>query len=158
MHFEIQTACGQKHEIFDEDLQALITEVGLEAEDEHVKLVAVKVCSETGETPRAVVTLKVDDKELTGTSEGSGGVDASYKAIESIVHTESNLLLYSVNNITCGTDSQGEVTVRLENAGRIVNGQGADTDIVIASVKAYINAVNRLGARERRKHPQVIDV
>ena len=148
----------KKHEIFDEDLQALMTEVGLEAEDEHVKLVAVKVCSETGETPRAVVTLKIDDKELTGTAEGSGGVDASYKAIESVVHTESKLLLYSVNNITSGTDSQGEVTVRLENAGRIVNGQGADTDIVIASVKAYVNAVNRLVIPEHRKHPQIVDL
>jgi len=148
----------KKHEIFDEDLQALITEVGLEAEDEQVKLVAVKVCSETGETPRAVVTLKIDDKELTGTAEGSGGVDASYKAIESVVHSKSNLLLYSVNNITSGTDSQGEVTVRLENAGRIVNGLGADTDIVIASVKAYIHAVNRLVIPERRKHPQIVDV
>lgn len=63
--------------------------------------------------------------------------------------TQSQLLLYSVNNITTGTDAQGEVTVRLEKGGRIVNGQGADTDIVIASAKAYINAVNKLLAPQR---------
>lgn len=148
----------KKHEIFDEDLQALITEAGIESEDERVKLIALKVCSETGEKPRATVTLRVNDTELTGAAGGSGAVDASYKAIESVVGTGSQLLLYSVNNITTGTDSQGEVTVRLEKAGRIVNGQGADTDIVIASAKAYINAVNRLSIPEQRTHPQIADV
>jgi len=65
------------------------------------------------------------------------------------------LLLYSVSNITTGTDAQGEVTVRLEKGGRIVNGQGADTDIVIASAKAYLNAVNKLLLPTTRMHPQV---
>ncbi|MDF9393395.1 MULTISPECIES: 2-isopropylmalate synthase [Methylococcus] len=148
----------KKHEIFDEDLQALITEAGTEAEDERVKLVALKVCSETGETPHAQVTLKVDNEERTGASSGGGAVDASLKAIESLLHTGTALTLYSVNNITSGTDAQGEVTVRLEKGGRIVNGQGADTDIVIASAKAYVNAVNKLLAPIQRTHPQVGDV
>jgi len=73
-------------------------------------------------------------------------VDASLKAIEKLVNSQATLELYSVNNITNGTDAQGEVTVRLEKAGRIVNGLGADTDIVIASAKAYINAVNKLNS------------
>ena len=90
--------------------------------------------------------------------EGGGVVDASLKASESLMNTEAKLTLYSVNNITSGTDAQGEVTVRLEKGGRIVNGQGADTDIVIASAKAYINAVNKLRASNRRKHPQVEEV
>jgi 2-isopropylmalate synthase len=145
----------KKHDIFDEDLQALITEAGVEAEDERVKLVALRVCSETGEVPCARVTLKLENQEVSGTAQGSGAVDASFKAIESLVHTDSTLLLYSVNNITTGTDAQGEVTVRLEKGGRIVNGQGADTDIVIASAKAYINAVNKLLAPRQRMHPQV---
>ena len=68
------------------------------------------------------------------------------------------MLLYSVNNITSGTDSQGEVTVRLEKGGRIVNGQGSDTDIVIASAKAYINAINRMASADQRAHPQNADV
>lgn len=148
----------KKHEIFDEDLQALITEADSEAEDERVRLVFLHVCSETGEIPEARVTLKVEHEELTGTAQGGGAVDASLKAIESLVRTEANLTLYSVNSITSGTDSQGEVTVRLEKGGRIVNGQGADTDIVIASAKAYINAVNKLLAGKRRTHPQVGDV
>ncbi|SMF95377.1 2-isopropylmalate synthase [Methylomagnum ishizawai] len=145
----------KKHEIFDEDLQALITEAATEAEDERVRLVSLKVCSETGEVPCARVTLRFDHQEVTGTGTGGGAVDASLKAIESLVDTRSHLVLYSVNSITTGTDAQGEVTVRLEKAGRIVNGQGADTDIVIASAKAYINAVNKLLLPRERMHPQV---
>ena len=89
---------------------------------------------------------------------GSGPVDASFKAIEALVNSGTELELYSVNNITRGTDSQGEVTVRLNLDGRIVNGQGADTDIVIASAKAYINAVNKIIQPESRAHPQLGDV
>ncbi|MBM4206979.1 MAG: 2-isopropylmalate synthase [Gammaproteobacteria bacterium] len=148
----------KKHDIFDEDLQALISEVGFEAEDEHIKLIALKVCSETGEVPDASVTLRIDNKEVTGNAQGGGAVDASLKAIEKLVQSDSVLALYSVNNITNGTDSQGEVTVRLEKTGRIVNGLGADTDIVIASAKAYINAVNKLLSPDQRRHPQKGDV
>ncbi len=148
----------KKHEIFDEDLQALITEASSAAGDESVKLVSMSVCSETGETPCATVTLWVEGSEQTGRAYGGGAVDASLKAIESIVHTDSSLQLYSVNNITSGTDAQGEVTVRLEKGGRIVNGQGADTDIVIASAKAYINAVNKLMSPAQRQHPQAVEV
>jgi len=81
-------------------------------------------------------------------------VDATYKAIEALVNSGADLKLYSVNNITSGTDSQGEVTVRLQLGGRLVNGQGADTDIVIASAKAYINGCNKLMAVGERAHPQ----
>jgi len=71
------------------------------------------------------------------------------------VNSGAELLLYSVNNITSGTDAQGEVTVRLSRGGRIVNGQGADTDIVVASAKAYLNGLNKLHSRHERAHPQV---
>ena len=145
----------KKHEIYDDDLQALVTTAGLEAENERVKLVALKVCSETGETPVANITLKYDGEEIKGEAAGGGPVDASFQAIESIIHSNTVLQLYSVNNITSGTDAQGEVTVRLEKGGRIVNGQGADTDIVIASAMAYINALNKVLANEERQHPQV---
>ncbi len=148
----------KKHEIFDEDLQALVTESNLEAENEHIKLVSMKVCSETGETPSSAITLSVDGKEFNATSTGGGPVDASYKAIEEIAHSETELQLYSVNNITSGTDSQGEVTVRLGKEGRIVNGQGSDTDIVVASVRAYINALNKIGQFQEKEHPQSGDV
>ncbi len=145
----------KKHEIYDEDLQALVTDANLVAENEHVKLVALKVCSETGETPNASITLWVDGAERVAAAAGGGPVDASFRAIDSIVQSGAELLLYSVSNITTGTDAQGEVTVRLEKGGRIVNGQGSDTDIVIASAKAYINGLNKLIQPEQRAHPQV---
>ena len=149
----------KKHEIYDEDLQALVTESNLEsAVNESIKLVALKVCSETGETPSAQLTLSVNGKEKRGASEGGGPVDAALKAIDSIIQSGTELQLYSVNNITSGTDSQGEVTVRLEKGGHIVNGQGADTDIVVASAKAYINALNKIITPVERAHPQSGDV
>ncbi len=145
----------KKHEIYDEDLQALVTETNLAAENETVKLVALKVCSETGETPVAHVTVSINGEEQQAEAEGGGPVDAAFKAIESLVQSGSDLQLYSVNNITSGTDSQGEVTVRLEKGGRIVNGQGADTDIVIASAKAYVNALNKILFPPEKAHPQL---
>ena len=145
----------KKHEIFDEDIQALVSETITGADNEHIKLVALKVCSETGETPVAKITLKVDGEERQASAEGSGPVDACYMAMEAIVNSGTTLQLYSVNNITSGTDAQGEVTVRLEKGGRIVNGQGADTDIVIASAKAYINALNKVFSPAERAHPQL---
>jgi len=145
----------KKHEIYDEDLQALVTDASLSA-NERIKLRYLRVCSETGETPNAQVTLAVDGEERRATAEGGGPVDAAFKAIESILQTGTDLLLYSVNNITSGTDSQGEVTVRVAKGGRIVNGQGADTDIVIASAKAYVNALNKVLQPSERAHPQLL--
>ena len=144
----------KKHDIFDEDLQALVSEASTAVEDECYKLLALRVCSETGETPVAGITLSVDGEEKAGECAGSGPVDAAFRAIEEIVSSGTQLQLYSVNNITSGTDAQGEVTVRLEKAGRIVNGLGADTDIVIASAKAYLNALNKLVDQTQRAHPQ----
>ena len=145
----------KKHEIYDEDLQALVTDAYLAA-NERVKLRYLRICSETGETPRAQVTLAVDGMEHGATADGGGPVDASFKAIESILQTGTDLLLYSVNNITSGTDAQGEVTVRVAKGGRIFNGQGADTDIVIASAKAYVNALNKVLQPVERAHPQLL--
>ena len=145
----------KKHEIFDEDLQALVTEENLEQATEKLKLVTLKVCSETGETPNADVTINVDGTDMSASMTGGGPVDAAFRAIDAIVDSGCSLQLYSVNNITTGTDSQGEVTVRLEKDGRIVNGSGADTDIVIASAKAYLNALDKMAVDLGRAHPQV---
>ncbi|MGD8925269.1 MAG: 2-isopropylmalate synthase [Thioalkalispiraceae bacterium] len=147
----------KKHEIYDDDLQALVTET-MEAENENIRLVSLKVCSETGETPHAEVTVDVSGKEHSASADGGGPVDAAFRALEAVFNSGSELLLYSVNNITSGTDAQGEVTARLKNNGRIVNGQGSDTDIVIASAKAYINALNKIQADVERAHPQKGDV
>lgn len=148
----------KKQEIFDEDLQALVTDASLSLANERLKLVSLKVISETGEVPHAEVTLSLDAEEHSNQAAGSGPVDAIFKAIEATVSSQSLLKLYSVNAITSGSDAQGEVTVRLEKGGRIVNGQGADTDILVASAKAYINACNHLLEPSGRQHPQIGDV
>ncbi len=144
----------KKHEIFDEDLQALVSDTLAEEAPEHYKLVTLEVASKTGEVPQAQLVVSVEGHEQRASAEGSGPVDATFKAIEAIAASEATLLLYSVNAITKGTDSQGEVTVRLEKGGRIVNGNGADTDILVASAKAYINALNLMQVGQKA-HPQV---
>ena len=147
----------KKHEIFDEDIQALAAE-GQGLATESVTLEALDVRSKTGTRPRAQVVLSVGGVPCEGVAEGSGPVDAAFRAVEQVVASGSVLQLYSVSNITSGTDAQGEVTVRLERAGRIVQGHGADTDIVVASVKAYLNALNRILTPMERMHPQVSQV
>jgi 2-isopropylmalate synthase len=143
----------KKHEIFDEDLQALVSDETM-AEREFYRLNYSRVTSETGETPSAQVTLSVEGQERRAEAEGSGPVDATFKAIEAIAQSGARLLLYSVNAITTGTDAQGEVTVRLSRDERIANGQGADTDIVIASARAYLNALNKLHSGMDKVNPQ----
>ena len=144
----------KKHEIFDEDLQALVSESQSE-EHESIQLVSLKVSSETGEQNSAQVVLSIDGKEVSATANTSGAVDATFSAINSLVDVDVNLQLYSVSNVTQGTDALGEVNVRLESDGRIVNGQGADTDIIIASAKAYVHGLNKILVATDRAHPQV---
>lgn len=145
----------RKREIFDEDLQALVSDVEIAMVSEHYRLLSMRAHSETGILPMAKVRLIVGGNEVEAEMQGGGPVDAAFKAIEQIVQSGTELQLYSVNNITSGTDAQGEVTVRLSKGGRIVNGQGADTDIVVASAKAYLNALNKLHTGAERAHPQV---
>ena len=145
----------KKHEIFDEDLQALVTESQHVRIEDRVRLVSVEATSSTHGTPQARVTLTVDGEEKAARASGDGPVDSIFAAIEEMIDSGAELLLYSVNNISRGTDAQGEVTVRLSKDGRVVNGQGADTDVVIASAKAYVNAVNRLQTPTGREHPQL---
>jgi 2-isopropylmalate synthase len=144
----------RKNEIFDEDLQALVSDEAAQV-SEHYRLVAMGAHSETGVLPVARVVMSIDGAEHQADAQGGGPVDATFKAIEQIVNSGTELQLYSVNNITSGTDAQGEVTVRLSKGGRIVNGQGADTDIVVASAKAYLNALNKLHNKLERAHPQL---
>ncbi len=143
----------KKHEIFDEDLFALMSDEGA-SPMEKFKLVSLRVCSDTSKVPDADLVLSVDGEEKSSNAGGGGPVDAAFQAIEIIAKSDTKLQLYSVNSITSGTDAQGEVTVRLDKDGRIVNGHGADTDIVIASVKAYLNALNKIHFTMDREHPQ----
>ncbi len=143
----------KKHEIFDADLQSLVSSTFNDNAEEIYILVEAEAQSKSGKKSTARVVVQVEGKDVDASAEGSGPVDAAFKAIESIVNSQTDLQLYSVNAITQGTDSQGEVTVRLEKNGHIVNGTGADTDIVTASVKAYLHALNLLSS-PGRSHPQ----
>jgi 2-isopropylmalate synthase len=145
----------KKHEIFDEDIQALMSDEFVTPDHEYYRLLASRFHSETGETPQAELTVSVGGEEVRMHAEGSGPVDAAFKAIETVAKSGTELLLYSVNAITTGTDAQGEVTVRLAREGKVVNGQGADTDIIVASAKAYLNALNKLHSKFERLNPQV---
>ncbi|MDN7430239.1 2-isopropylmalate synthase [Burkholderia sp. AU16741] len=145
----------RKAEIFDEDIIAIVSEESaLAQEQEHFKFVSLSQRSETGEQPQAKVVFAVEGKEVTGEARGNGPVDATFNAIEGEVGSGSELLLYSVNAITTGTQAQGEVTVRLSKSGRIVNGVGTDPDIVAASAKAYISALNKLHSKDDKVNPQ----
>jgi len=148
----------KKREIYDEDLQALVSEVQVSGSiADKITLESLEVVSKTGQLPHAELTLNYKGESYYSVSDGDGPVDAVFKAIEKLAKSGTELKLYSVNAVTAGTDSQGEVTVRLGKGGRIVNGQGADTDILVASVKAYLNALNLLESPDRL-HPQMAGV
>ncbi len=141
----------RKSEIYDEDILALVMDESVTAEREHYRLLSLSQRSETGERPHAKVAFAAGDAEHHVESDGDGPVDASLKAIESKVQSGAEMLLYSVNAITSGsTESQGEVTVRLQHGGRVVNGVGADPDIIVASAKAYLSALNKLHSKVER--------
>jgi 2-isopropylmalate synthase len=140
----------RKSEIFDEDILALVSDESVTSEKEQFGFVSLSQHSETGERPQATIVFTVDGKEVRGQSDGNGPVDASLKAIESHVQSGAEMVLYSVNAISGSTESQGEVTVRLQNSGRVVNGVGSDPDIVVASAKAYLSALNKLQSKADR--------
>lgn len=145
----------KKHEIFDEDLIAISTNASMSEQDKKYDLVNIEVSVSSTTEPTANLVLSIDGKEVSANAEGDGQVDAVYKAIESVVNSGADLELYAVNSITSGTDAQGEVTVRLKHSGNVINGHGADTDIVIASAKAYLNALNKMQfGLDNKVHPQ----
>ena len=133
----------QKKEIFEEDLEAIISEAATRV-PEHYSLKELEVRSGLGQSPEATVELIVDGEKITRSRSGDGPVDAVYRTIADIVQTKSRLLSYVVKAITGGTDAQGEVAVRLEENGETVMGNGADTDIIVASAHAYLNALNKM--------------
>ena len=145
----------RKSEIFDEDIMALVTDEQQSHEKEYYNFISLSQHSATGVKPAATVVFSIDGKEVSCQGEGNGPVDAIVNAIESKVESGAELLLFSVNAITTGTESQGEVTMRLSKAGRIVNGVGADLDIVVASAKAYIAALNKLHSKVEKLSPQL---
>ena len=141
----------QKRELFEEDLEAIVSETATKV-PERYSLKALSTQSGMNQVPTATVELDIDGEVLKETGTGDGPVDAVYRTIAQITQTKSKLLSYVVKAITGGTDAQGEVSVRLEQDGETVTGNGADTDIIIASAHAYLNALNKLASQlERRK-------
>jgi 2-isopropylmalate synthase len=145
----------RKADIFDEDIIALVSDEKSSQDNEYYRFVSLAQHSETGERPTAKVVFSIDGKETICEGQGNGPVDATVNAIESKAGSGAELLLFSVNAITTGTQSQGEVTIRLSKAGRIVNGVGADPDIVVASAKAYLSALNKLHSKIEKLNPQL---
>ncbi len=145
----------RKSEIFDEDIMALVSDEQSAHDQEYFNFVSLSQHSETGEKPSARVTFSAGGQEVTCEGQGNGPVDAIVNAIESHTRSGAELLLFSVNAITTGTQSQGEVTMRLSKSGRIVNGVGADLDIVVASAKAYLSALNKLQSKNEKLNPQL---
>ncbi len=145
----------KKKKIYDDDIMALVDDRAGRAEEERVRLHALDVHCGTKGAQIATVTLLVDGKKLVLTEHGDGPVDATFKAIRGLVPHEARLALYQVNAVTEGIDAQAEVAVRLATKkGILINGNGADTDTLVASALAYIAALNKLLNYQERIVPE----
>ncbi len=142
----------QKKEIFEEDLEVIVSEE-LSKMAERIVLKALRISSGTDQVPTATVELEVDGTLIVQTGTGDGPVDAVYRTLAAMTRTKSKLLMYVVKAITGGTDAQGEVSVRVQENDRAVTGHGADTDIITASARAYVSALNKLACLTT-KHAQ----
>jgi 2-isopropylmalate synthase len=152
---EIETAfvkfkqlADQKKDIFDEDIEALVSEE-VSKVYEYYRLLDMSTSGSMNQRPVATVKLKVGDEVFDRMEHGDGPVDATYRAIAGITATKSRLLKFEVKSITGGTDALGEVFVTVEEDGKSVRGHGADTNIIIAAAKAYLNALNKLATRKK---------
>jgi len=139
----------KKRDIFDEDIESIVVEEILRM-PRRFKLVYINVVAGNVTVPTATVQMEVDGKLLQEAGFGDGPVDATFKTIKKITRTKSKLLQFAIHAITSGTEAQGEVTVRLEEKGNTVIGQGADTDVIVASAKAYINALNKIEFKKQK--------
>ena len=148
---KFKNLADKKHDIFDEDLQALVEN---QSDNQLYLFNSLSAESASGSLSKATVELLIDGSPCSHSAEGNGPVDAAFTAIRNMSKSQAKLLLYSVNAITGGTDSQGEVSVRLAENGCIVNGTGTDTDIVVASAKAYVDALNHMARINARESPQ----
>ena len=139
----------KKKEVFDEDILALVDDAVARSND-RIKVISLKIACGTEGPQTAELTLSVDGEPRTTVATGDGPVDAMFRAIRELFPHQARLLLYQVHGVTGGTDAQAEVTVRLEENGRTVNGLGADTDTMVASARAYVNALNKLMVKREK--------
>jgi 2-isopropylmalate synthase len=146
----------KKKDVFDEDIIALVDDEVVRTND-RLQLVALEIlCGTKHQPPKSDLTLEIDGVVKSCKSSGDGPVDAAFNAVKELFPHGARLQLYQVHAVTGGTDAQAEVTVRLEEDGRSVNGQAADTDTMVASVKAYINALNKLLVKREKSAPSAL--
>ena len=145
-----------KKDVFDEDIVALVDDEVLHSDD-RIQMVSLEIhCGTVHNPPKASLTLSVDGAEKSCDGFGDGPVDAAFNCIKELFPHNTRLQLYQVSAVTQGTDAQAEVTVRLEEDGKTVNGQGTDTDTMVASVKAYVHALNKLLVKREKTAPAAL--
>ena len=134
----------RKKEVYDDDLIALIRDTAADGQSDRLKVKSLRVVCGTEGPQTADLVMEIDGKEVSTTATGDGPVDATFNAVKALFDHSARLQLYQVHAVTEGTDAQATVSVRMEEDGKIATGQSADTDTVVASAKAYVNALNRL--------------
>ncbi len=148
----------RKKEVYDDDLVALVQDSAAQGPGEHLLLRRLRVVCGTEGPQTAELTLRVGGEDRQVTATGDGPVDATFKAVKALFPHAARLQLYQVHAVTEGTDAQATVSVRMEEDGKIVTGQAADTDTVVASAKAYIAALNNLLVRRAKTRPHSLAV
>jgi 2-isopropylmalate synthase len=151
-----KTLADRKKDVFDEDIVALVDDAVVRGND-RIRLVSLEVlCGTKHQPPSATLELSIDGETKEVHATGDGPVDATFNAIKALFPHEAHLQLYQVSAVTQGTDAQAEVTVRLEENGKTVNGQGAETDTLVASARAYVNALNKLLVKREKSAPDAL--
>ena len=145
----------RKKTVFEEDLIALVDDAAVR-DHERIRFDSLTIWTGSRGPARAHLSLEIDGVRATAEAEGDGGVDAAFKAIRALFPHEAELRLYSVGAVTEGTDAQAKTTVRLEENGRLVDGQGADTDTIVAAARAYVHALNKLLVKRERREPEAM--
>ncbi|MEZ5935962.1 MAG: 2-isopropylmalate synthase [Alphaproteobacteria bacterium] len=142
----------KKKEIFDEDLVALVDDE-IAAANQRIKVISLEVACGSRPTAVAAIELEIDGKVQTAKAEGSGPVDATFNAVMKLVPHQAVLALFQIHAVTEGTDAQAEVTVRLEEEGKTVVGNAAETDTILAAARAYVTALNKLMTKRQKTAP-----
>ena len=145
----------RKKIVYDEDIVALVDDEVVRG-NQHIKFGSLEVWAGSKAKPRALLELEIDGEKKVADERGDGPVDAAFNAIHAIFPHAAALQLFSVGAVTEGTDAQARCTVRLEEDGKSVDGQGADTDTIVAAVRAYIHALNKLITKRARTAPEAL--
>ena len=144
-----KSLADRKKTVYDEDIEALADDE-ISRVDDRMKVESISVAYNSGSWQRATVFLEIDGESRSGSGRGSGPIDALYAAVRSVYPHEASLTRYDVDSVTSGIDAQAEVSVRLEEGDFASVGRGVDDDTLLASVRAYVNALNRLSLKRRR--------